>query len=115
MADAAKILSRIRSLGGNVMLDGSQLIIVNREKLPPAALDYLREHGREIASFLDHEAQAEERAAIMEFDGGLTRASAEYLTRFLMGSPPDGTSPVEWQWFVNEAAKLIDSGLSRAA
>lgn len=115
MASVEAILARIRTHGANVILDDGKIRVVNGRGLPDGAVSYITTHSREIAAFLEKEAEFEERAAMMEFDGGLTRASAEYITRFLMGSPPEGTSPVEWQWFVNEAAKLIDSGLSRAA
>lgn len=115
MASVEAILSRIRTHGANVVLDDGKIRVVNGKGLPEGAVSYIAAHGREIAAFLVREAEFEERAAIMEFDGGLTRASAEYMTRLLMRSPPEGTNVVEWQWFCNEAAKLIDFGLSRAA
>lgn len=116
MLSAAKIIERIRANGANVMCDRGKLVVVNRTKLPAEALDFIREHAREIATFLDREAETEERAAIIEYDGGLTRAVAEYLTKLLMSSPPEGSSPSDWSWFVGEAAKAIDgANLRRAA
>jgi hypothetical protein len=116
MADAGKIVDRIRACGANVMIDGGKLSIVNRAKLPDGSLDYIRQHGKEIAAFLEDEAAFEERAAIIQYDGGLNRAVAEYLTRLLQSSPPDGASAADWSWFVGEAAKKIDGApLRRAA
>lgn len=116
MANASKIIERIRANGANVMLDQGKLVIVNRAKLPAEALEYVRSHAREIAGFLNVEAEFEERAAIIEYDGGLTRAVSEYLTKLLMSSPPSGTSDADWSWFVGQAAKVIDDApLRRAA
>lgn len=116
MPSAAKIIERVRANGANVTLDGGKLVIVNRAKLPTEALAFIKSHAREIAAFLDAESEFEERAAIIEYDGGLTRAVSEYLTRLLMSDTPEGTSPTDWSWFVGEAAKRIDgANLRRAA
>ena len=116
MLSAAKIIERIRSNGANVTLDSGKLVIVNRAKLPAEGIDFIRSHAREIAAFLDQEAETEERAAIIEYDGGLTRAVAEYLTKLLMSAAPAGSNPSDWSWFVSEAAKAIDhANLRRAA
>ncbi len=115
MADAGKIIDRIRGRGANVMLDGSKLVVVNREKLPDGALDYIRQHGKEIASFLGAESEFEERAAIIEFDGGLSRPAAEYLTHLLLSSPPADVSPADWTWFAGKASQVLDSKPMRSA
>lgn len=116
MAEVQRILERIRSFGANVMVDHANLTVVNREKLPAGALEYIKKNGREIASFLEKEANFSERAAIMEYDGGLNRPAAEYLTRLLMSSPPEGTDQADWSWFVGMASQIIDKApLRRAA
>ncbi|BCH32616.1 hypothetical protein MesoLjLc_45460 [Mesorhizobium sp. L-8-10] len=115
MADAGKILDRIRAHGANVMLDGPKLVIVNREKLPAGALDFIRQHGKEIAAFLGTESEFEERAAIIEFDGGLSRPAAEYLTHLLLSSAPTDISPADWTWFVGKASQVLDSVPMRSA
>jgi integrase len=58
----AKIVKRIRAHGANVYLDGNKLRIVNRAKLPDAAMTHIRRHARAIAHWLDYEAAYEERA-----------------------------------------------------
>lgn len=116
MADPAKIIERIRSHGANIYLDGSKLRVINCAKLPAGATDHIRQHSRAIAAWLSDEGDFEERAAIMEHDGGLTRPEAEYLARLLQAHPPVGTDPCTWAWFVEQATEIVDrSGLRRAA
>lgn len=112
MANPREIMSRIRAHGANVLLDGSRLEIVNPSKLPEGASAFIRRHAKAIAAYLDREAQFEERAAIMEYDGGLRRADAEYLTKLLLSNPPAGANPADWTWFVGEGAKIAERGLA---
>lgn len=116
MASVAELIGRIRSHGANVMIDAGKLRVVNGRKLPDGALDYIKKHGAELVAFLDEEANFDERAAIIEFDGGLTRPAAEYLTKLLMSHPPAGANEADWSWFVAQAAKVMDDApLRRAA
>jgi len=115
MANVADLVARIRSFGANVTLDGDKLLIVNREKLPGSALDFIRQHGKQVAAFLEHEGEVEERAAIIEHDGGLTRPAAEYLTKLLFSTPPAGVTPADWSWFVGKAATVFDDAVPRRA
>lgn len=115
MASVADLIARIRANGANVVMDGGKLRVVHGKKLPDGSLDFIRKHGREIAAYLDDEAAFDERAAIIEYDGGLTRAVAEYLTRLLMSSPPEGADRMDWSWFVSEAAKVVDGAALRRA
>lgn len=115
MPDPRKIIERIRALGANVLLDSGRLHIINREKLPPEAFDYIRRNGKAIAAFLDKEAAFEERAAIMQYDGGLTRPVAEYLARLLQSNPPQAVDPADWSFFVGKAAEVVERQLARAA
>ncbi|RUM95171.1 hypothetical protein EET67_24795 [Pseudaminobacter arsenicus] len=115
MADPSKILARVRACGANILLDGMRLEIVNPSRLPEGASAFIRQNAKAIAAFLDSEAEFEERAAIMQFDGGLTRPAAEYLTKLLLSSPPAGADRADWSWFVSEAAKAIDHAIPRRA
>ncbi|MHA6686360.1 hypothetical protein [Mesorhizobium sp. A556] len=116
MVDVAKLIERIRVNGANVIIDAGKLRIINSKKLPDGALDFIKQHGKDIAGFIEQEAEADERAAIIEFDGGLTRPAAEYLTRLLLSSAPHGVVPADWTWFVGKAAKIMDAApLRRAA
>ena len=115
MADVARIIERVKACGANIMVDGSKLTIVNRARLPPGAAEFIREHGREIAAFLEREAEFDERAAIMEYDGGLRRADAEFITKLLMSSPPEGTDRSDWSWFVGQASQIVERSLPKRA
>lgn len=108
MADVAKIIERIRAHGANVLLDGRKLQIVNRAKLPAGALDYIKAHSRDIADFLDREAEVEERAAIIQFDGGAPRAWAEQFADLLINQRPPGIDELEWSWFITRCGHIID-------
>ncbi|PWJ73848.1 hypothetical protein C7441_12532 [Pseudaminobacter salicylatoxidans] len=109
MADVKKIIERIRAHGSNVAVDAGRLIVVNREKLPEGAFEYIRQHGRQIAQFIESEGNFEERAAVIEFDGGIDRPQAEDLTSILLASTPDDCNPADWTWFVSKAAAIIDA------
>lgn len=110
MADVGKIVERIRAHGANIAIDAGKLIIINREKLPDGAFEFIRQHGREIAQFIEKEGEFEERAAIIEFDGGFSRKEADDIARLLLSSPPKDCNPADWTWFVGKASEIIDAG-----
>jgi hypothetical protein len=115
MADPRSVVERIRELGANILIDGSKLTVVNKHKLPASALAFIKEHGRDIAAFLKREAEFDERAAIMEYDGGLRRADAEFLARMLLANPPEGADRCDWSWFVSQASQIVDRSIPRRA
>lgn len=116
MADVGVILQRIRARGANVMIDGGRLIVINREKLPDGALDFIRQNGRAIAAFVEREGNVEERAAIIEHDGGMPRQDADRLARLLFANCPPDTNAADWTWFVNKALEIMDAApMERAA
>jgi hypothetical protein len=51
----------------------------------------------------------EERAAIIEYDGGIGRDWAEALTRFDFQAPPEVPTD-RWQLFLNDCARFLDGG-----
>lgn len=108
MVDAGTLLARIRDHGANVTLDGSKLVIINRGKLPAGALNLIRANAKVIAGALDDEARFEERAAIIEHDGGVPQPVADQLARLLVASPPRDVAPADWTWFVSKAAEVVD-------
>jgi hypothetical protein len=108
MADPAKVVAKVRSHGANIMLDGQKLVIINREKLPAKAFDFIRQHAKKLADFLSSEGDFEERAAIIEFGAGVSRPVAEGLAIILLASPPKDCNPADWTWFVGKAAAIID-------
>lgn len=108
MADPAQIMSRIRSFGANILLDGSKLEIVNPGKLPAGASDFIRQNAKAIANFLDQEGEFEERAAIIEFDGRAPRDWAEQFAQFCISHRPTGVSDLDWSWFLTQAGRIVD-------
>lgn len=114
MPDAAKILQRIRSYGANVMLDGDRLEIVNRSRLPAAALIFIRENKAAICDFLDREAEIDERAAIMEHDGGAPREIAEPAARAL-ASLPKALSEEDRKFAVDQIAHIVEDAFHRVS
>ena len=115
MANPARIMERIRAHGANIMLDGGKLEIINRAKLPDGALDYIKQNARDIADFLDREGGFEERAAIIEFDGGAPREWAEKFASILIKSRPSGVNDLDWSWFITSCGKIIDEAPARRA
>jgi len=71
------ILARIRSHGGDVIMDQWR-VTLRPGRLPADALTWLRSNRAAliVEVWPEHDAW-EERAAIREYDGGQTRAEAE--------------------------------------
>lgn len=71
------VLARIRAHGGEVIRDGYRFSL-RQGRLTPEAIAWVRDHldavKREVWPEFD---RWEERAAIREFDGGMTREEAE--------------------------------------
>lgn len=117
MAEAGIILDRIRSFGANVVLEGEQLRLVNSRKLPPDARNYLAMHRDAIAAVLrqDQQDAFEERAAIIEFDGGAPREWAEQFAKYLFQTKPKGVNEIDWAWFIDTCGRMIDEAPERSA
>jgi hypothetical protein len=78
------ILNDITNAGLNISLVGDQLRIANPEKLNDSLRDLIRANKSEIIKYFsntqllqDIRERTEERSAIMEFDGGLSRQDAD--------------------------------------
>ncbi|WP_417585093.1 hypothetical protein [Pelagibacterium sp.] len=117
MADAGRILERIRSYGANVVLEDEQLRLINSRKLPAEARNYLAMHRDAIAAVLrqDQEDAFEECAAIIEFDGGTPREWAEQFAKYLFKTKPKGVDEFEWSWFIATCGRMIDEAPVRSA
>ena len=58
----------------------------------------------------------EERAAIVEHDGGVLRAWAEGFARLDTSKPPGDVPPLRWLRFIDDCGRFLDGGwASRAA
>jgi hypothetical protein len=85
---ATAVLKEARAAGIRVAVDGRDLVLEAATPPPEPILAALRQHKAEIVRLLsgeegwtaeDWRAYFEERAAVREYDGGLTRAEAERL------------------------------------
>lgn len=84
---AIEALKAARAAAVEILLDGDDLVLEAPACPPPAVLDLLSQHKPEIIALLrpdrdgltgeDWRAFFDERAAMAEFDGGLTRDQAE--------------------------------------
>ena len=78
-------LKAAATAGVSVTLDGDQLVLRAKSEPDPAVVDLIRSHKPQIAVLLqeagwseaDWQALFDERAGIMEFDGGFLRSQAE--------------------------------------
>jgi hypothetical protein len=57
----------------------------------------------------------EERAAIIEHDGGVPRAWAEALARLDPTEPPAGMPPEDWNRVIDAGCRLVDDGWHKQA
>jgi hypothetical protein len=57
----------------------------------------------------------EERAAIVEFDGGVPRSWTEGFTRLDRARPPDDVPPRQWLAFIDDAGRFLDDGWAAKA
>jgi hypothetical protein len=84
---AAHALKRARAVGVEIELDGADLLLKAGSPPPAAVLDALSRHKAEVIALLspgrdgwsgeDWQMFFDERAGIVEFDGGLPRGHAE--------------------------------------
>jgi hypothetical protein len=84
---ATEALRAARALGVELAIDGNDLLLEAASEPPAVVLDELSRHKAEIVALLrpgrdgwsaeDWRSFFEERAAITEFDGGLSRTEAE--------------------------------------
>jgi hypothetical protein len=57
----------------------------------------------------------EERAAVVEFDGGAPRAWAEALARLDPSKPPADVPPRRWLRFIDDCGRFLDGGCAGKA
>jgi len=94
LSTVAQVIEAARALGVQMCVQNGRLDLTAPAEPPADLLQELVMHKAEIIAFLrqpkstwdepDRQADYDERAAIMEFDGGLNRAEAEKLARSAM-------------------------------
>ena len=76
-----------------------------------------RDPGASFGGFVGFgiaEGDEAERAAIIEYDGGIPREWAEGLARLLSMPPPAGVLPSLWRARIDRAARFCDAWAARA-
>ena len=68
--------------------------------------------GSTPAAWADAE---EERAAIVEYDGGAPRAWAEAMARLDLRKPPSDVPPRRWLRFIDDCGRFLDGGWAARA
>ena len=122
---AAEALKAARAAGIQLGIDGDDLVLEAAVQPPPALIDLLSSHKASIVALLrpaedgwsaeDRQVLFEERAAIIEFDGGMSRTWAEALARFDPACPPCDIPPQRWLQFIDDCGMFLDDGWARCA
>jgi len=85
---AAEVFTVLARSGVTVSVCGGKIRAEPRERLTAALCDLIRTHEPALCAYTLSEVDREtlsERAAIMEFDGKLTRAEADWLAAESLG------------------------------
>ncbi len=122
-AIAQDLLNTIRAAGGEVRLIGrGRLQLVAPKALPDELVQRVRGSKFELIETLGGsppipvaerwhallDPDEEERAAIIEYDGGAPRAWAEAFARLHPDRPPRDVSYRQWRQFVDDCGRFID-------
>jgi hypothetical protein len=115
---ARKVLHAIQAAGGEVNLASEgRLKLTADHPLPDALVEQVRAAKDELLAALaenerqraaDDQVDDEERAAILEHDGGLPRAWADLLAHLRPAYPPPNLSPNDWVRYVDAVHILAD-------
>jgi hypothetical protein len=116
------MLAAVRAVGGDVKLVGSGRVkVVAPMPLPSDLIERLRASKPELLRLLTSsrlEARPaetwsdaeEERAAIVEYDGGVSRPWAEALVRLDPTRVPPNVSQERWAQFIDDCGRFLDQG-----
>jgi hypothetical protein len=123
---AADALAAVRASGGDVRLVGPHLLkLVAPTALPSDLIELVRAAKPDLLNLLQNEANVderaywgeleEERAAIIEHDGGAPRIWAEALARLDPAKPPVAVPLARWQQFIDDCGRFLDLGWANRA
>lgn len=108
MPSAETIYARVRHYGANLQIKGETIAIVHQWKLPKDALSVIAENRDDLFRFLEAKnAEFEERAAILEFDGDLPRKMAERFAETEVYEVV-GLSPEDRSYTLTACGRMID-------
>jgi hypothetical protein len=112
---AADALMAARAVGVSVQLEGSELVLEAAITPPIAVFAALKHYKADIIALLrppretdDWQPSFDERAAIIEHDGGVPRVWAEALARLDPNRPPSEMSSKRWFQFIDDCGRFLD-------
>ena len=127
-APAVDALAAVRAAGGDVRLVGPHhLKLIAPRALPDDLIEQVRAAKPELLNLLQNKTDAtlgarpnwgeleEERAAIIEYDGGAPRTWAEALARLDPANPPADVPLARWQQFIDDCGRFLDLGWANLA
>lgn len=103
MADVATVLSKVRALGADIMLDKGKMTIVGSVHLNGEQRDYIAKHREPIEQFL--RAAAESLPPQSEND--TPPLTWGQTARILYDGCPEGRDACDWSYFVTEMGKVM--------
>jgi hypothetical protein len=122
---AAEALKVARAVGVSVDIDGDDLVLQALAPPPPSVVEALSRYKAGIIALLrpshdgwiaeDRHALFDERAAIIEYDGGAPRAWAEAIARLDPARPPGDIPPKRWLQFIDDCGQFLDDGWAPCA
>jgi hypothetical protein len=117
---AAEALKAAWAAGIQLGIDGDDLLLEASVPPPPDVIDLLSSHKASIVALLrpaedgwsseDWKVFVDERAGIIEFDGGAPRQWAEALARLNPASPPSEVPGRRWVQFIDDCGRFLDNG-----
>jgi hypothetical protein len=117
---AVEALRAAHVAGIQLVVDGEDLVLTASVPPPAAVIDLLSSHKAGIVALLrpaedgwsaeDRQVFFDERASIIEFDGGAPRAWAEALARLDPNKPPGDLPPRRWLRFIDDCGRFLDGG-----
>jgi len=125
---AVDALAAVRAVGGDVRLVGPhRLKLIAPRALPDDLIEQVRAAKPDLLNLLQNKTDEtlgtrtnwgeleEERAAIVEFDGGARRPWAEALARLDPANPPADVPLARWQQFIDDCGRFFDLGWANLA
>ena len=125
---AVDALAAVRAAGGDVRLVGPyRLKLIAPTALPDNLIEQVRAAKPDLLKLLQNKTDEtlgtrtnwgepeEERAAIVEFDGGARRPWAEALARLDPANPPADVPLPRWQQFIDDCGCFLDRGWANRA
>lgn len=113
MSAARSLLRAARAIGLSLDIAGDDLVIEADRDPPAALLAELQRHKAELLALLKED-QAE-RAAIVEYDGGMPREWSQGFARLHPDRPPADVPFTRWRTFVDDVGRFLDGGFAAQA